>query len=103
MHAHPTDERLIALILGGMARAFDNQQRQPDIVALSFEERLALLLDRETTEQENKRLVTRLRPAAPRQAAVVEDVDLRSRGSCFPAFLEPRRIAEKALTAVNQG
>ncbi len=78
MLAHPTQERLIALGLGGMAKAFDDQRRQPDIAALSFEERLALLLDRETTDRENKRLVARLRFAALRQVAVVEDVDLRS-------------------------
>ena len=78
MLAHPTQERLIALGLGGMARAFDDQRRQPDIMALSFEERLALLLDRETTDRENKRLTARLRFAALRQTAVVEDVDLRS-------------------------
>lgn len=78
MLVHPTQERLIALGLGGMAKAFDDQRRQPDIAALSFEERLALLLDRETTDRENKRLVARLRFAALRQVAVVEDVDLRS-------------------------
>ena len=78
MLAHPTQERLIALGLGGMARAIDDQRRQPDIAALSFEERLALLLDREATDRENKRLTARLRFAALRQAAVVEDVDLRS-------------------------
>ncbi|NPD68497.1 ATP-binding protein (plasmid) [Lichenicola cladoniae] len=78
MLAHPTQERLIALGLGSMAKAFDDQRRQPDIAALSFEERLALLIDRESTDRENKRLVARLRFAALRQAAVVEDVDLRS-------------------------
>src|ERR1700722_7403495 len=78
MLAHPTQERLLALGLAGMARAFDDQRRQPDVGALSFEERFALLLDRETMERENKRLVTRLRFAALRQEAVVEDVDLRA-------------------------
>ncbi|TLU70750.1 IstB-like ATP-binding domain-containing protein [Lichenicoccus roseus] len=38
-------ERLIALGLGSMAKALDDQRRQPDIAALSFVERLALLLD----------------------------------------------------------
>ena len=78
MLAHPTQERLLALGLTGMAKALDDQRRQPDITALAFEERLALLLDRETTERENKRLVARLRFAALRQEAVVEDVDLRA-------------------------
>ena len=78
MLTHPTQERLIALGLGSMAKAFDDQRRQPDIATLSFEERLALLIDRESTDRENKRLAARLRFAALRQAAVVEDVDLRS-------------------------
>jgi DNA replication protein DnaC len=78
MLAHPTQERLLALGLTGMARALDEQRRQPDIAALNFEERLALLLDRESIERENKRLVTRLRFASLRQEAIVEDVDLRA-------------------------
>ncbi len=78
MLAHPTHERLMALGLSGMAKAFDEQRRQPDIEALAFEERLALLLEREVTERENKRLAARLRFAALRQTAVVEDVDLRT-------------------------
>lgn len=78
MLAHPTQERLTALGLIGMARAFDDQRRQPDVTALSFEERLAMLIDRETIERENKRMVARLRFAALRQEAIVEDVDLRA-------------------------
>jgi len=78
MLAHPTQERLLALGLAGMARALDDQRRQPDIAALSFEERLALLLDRETIERQNKRLVARLRFATLRQEAVVEDLDVRA-------------------------
>jgi hypothetical protein len=64
MLAHPTQERLLALGLTGMARAFEDQRRQPDVAALSFEERFALLLDRETMERQNKRLAT-LRRLAP--------------------------------------
>jgi DNA replication protein DnaC len=87
MLAHPTQERLLSLGLTGMAKALDDQRRQPDIAALGFEERLALLLDRETMERENKRLATRLRLAALRQEAVVEDVDLRAaRGLDRPLF-----------------
>ena len=78
MLTHPTQERLQALGLAGMAKALDDQRRQPDIAALSFEERFALLLDRETMERDNKRLVARLRFAALRQEAIVEDVDLRA-------------------------
>ena len=60
MLTHPTCNRLVTLGLTGMAKAFDEQQRQPDIAALGFDERFALLVDREATERENKRLVNRL-------------------------------------------
>ena len=78
MLAHPTHERLIALGLPGMAKAFEEQRRSPDIAALSFEERLGLLVDREAAARDTKRLATRLKFAALRQNAVVEDVDLRT-------------------------
>ena len=75
---HPTHERLIAFGLHGMAKAFDEQRRQPDITALGFEERLGMMIDREATERDNKRLVTRLKFASLRQSAVIEDIDLRA-------------------------
>jgi DNA replication protein DnaC len=78
MLTHPTHSRLVALGLVGMAKALEEQGRQPDIAALAFEERLALLVDREATERENKRLVSRLRFAGLRQNAVIEDVDLKA-------------------------
>jgi DNA replication protein DnaC len=77
MLINPTHERLAALGLAGMAKALDDQQHQPDVAALSFEERLGLMIDREVTERENRRLVTRLKFASLRQSAVVEDIDLR--------------------------
>ena len=78
MLIHPTHNRLVALGLNGMAKALEEQCRQPDMSALDFEERLALMVDRETTERENKRLVSRLRFAGLRQNAVAEDVDLKA-------------------------
>jgi DNA replication protein DnaC len=78
MLKHPTEERLAALGLTGMAKALEEQRKQPDIAALSFEERFALLVDREATERDNKRLVARLRYANLRQNAVIEDVDMKT-------------------------
>ena len=78
MLANHTHERLAALGLPGMAKALDDQQRQPDTAALGFEERFALLVDREATERDNKRLKTRLRYASLRQNAVIEDVDTKT-------------------------
>jgi DNA replication protein DnaC len=75
---HPTLSRLLELGLIGMAKSLEEQCRQPDIAELDFDERLALMVDRETTERENKRLITRLQFASLRQNAVVEDVDLKA-------------------------
>jgi DNA replication protein DnaC len=78
MLTHPTHERLITLGLTGMAKALEEQRRSPDLDALSFEERVGLLVDREAAERDTKRLTTRLKFAALRQNACVEDVDLRT-------------------------
>ena len=66
MLTHPTHDRLVALGLTGMAKALEEQRKQPDIAALGFEERLALMVDREAIERENKRLVSRLKFASLR-------------------------------------
>jgi DNA replication protein DnaC len=78
MLTHPTHERLITLGLTGMAKALEEQRRSPDLNALSFEERVGLLVDREAAERDTKRLATRLKFAALRQNACVEDIDLRT-------------------------
>ena len=78
MLAHPTSEKLVTLGLAGMAKALDEQRRSPAIETLSFEERLGLLVDREAAERDARRLVTRLKFAALRQSACVEDLDLRT-------------------------
>lgn len=79
MLTHPASERLIALGLAGMAQALDEQRRAgPTFDALSFEDRLGLLVDREGAERDAKRLTARLKFAALRQAASVEDLDLRT-------------------------
>ncbi len=78
MLTHPTEQRLIDLGLAGMAKALEEQRRLPDMAALSFEERLGLMVDREALSRNNKRLGNRLKFAGLRQAAVVEDVDLKA-------------------------
>jgi DNA replication protein DnaC len=75
---HPTLEKLAALTLSGMLKALEEQSQMSQAAALSFEERLGLLVDREWTERENRRLTGRLRKARLRQAAAVEDIDWRT-------------------------
>jgi len=77
MMNHPTLEKLTELRLGGMKEALCEQQDMPDIDALDFEERLGLLVDREITARDDRRLKTRLRTARLRQQAAIEDLDYR--------------------------
>jgi len=78
---HPTLDKLHELRFTGMARALTEQMALPDIDDLSFEERLGLLVDREATEREDRRLQTRLRQAKLKQNACIEDIDFKqSRG-----------------------
>jgi len=80
MLIHPTLDQLRTLRLEGMAKALEEQLQMSDVEALRFEDRLALLIDRETTERASRRLTTRLRKAKLRQRnACVEDIDYRSR------------------------
>ena len=78
MLTHPTEQRLIDLGLAGMAKALEEQRRLPDMAALSFEERLGFLVDREALSRSNKRLSSRLKFAGLRQVAVIEDVDMKA-------------------------
>ena len=75
MLTHPTIDKLRTLKFTGMAKAMEEQMSMPDIESLSFDERLGLLIDREMTARENRRLDTRLRKAKLRQNVPVEDID----------------------------
>ena len=74
---HPTLDNLLALKLTGMAKALSEQMALPESQALSFEERLGLLVDREMTARSDRRLTTRLRQAKLRLSASLEDIDYR--------------------------
>lgn len=87
MLTHPTMEKLQSLRFTGMFRALQEQMQMPDIESLNFEERLGLLIDREMTERENRRLKTRLRKAKLRQNASVEDIDYRHPRSLDKALM----------------
>lgn len=79
MLIHPTLERLKSLQLRGMAAGLEDQLRTAKIETLSFEERLGLLLDRESTSRAARRLKARLAQAKLRVAASLEDVDHAAR------------------------
>ena len=77
MLTHPTLEKLNTLKLTGMVKALTEQQQMAEVDSLGFEERLGLLVDREATERENRKLATRLKKAKLRQSASIEDLDFR--------------------------
>ncbi|MCU5786695.1 IstB ATP binding domain-containing protein [Alcanivorax marinus] len=78
---HPTLDKLRALKLTGTAAALADQSATPDITDLSFEERLGLLVDREMTERDNRRMSSQLRRAKLLHTAILQDIDYRnSRG-----------------------
>ena len=78
MLKHPTLDKLNALKLTGMAAALTDLSLTPESEQMSFEERLGLLVDREMTERENRRLTNRIRQAKLRHLASFEDIDYQS-------------------------
>jgi DNA replication protein DnaC len=83
-----TREHLHTLRFTGMLQALDEQLEQPAMAELSFEERLAILVDREVLYRENRRLERLLKAARLRVSACVEDIDYR-----HPRGLEKPRMA----------
>lgn len=78
MLTHPTLDRLTALGLTGMAKAFDELAANGEAEQLSHAEWLGLLIDREWSSRCDRKLAARLRAARLRHQAVPEDVDYRA-------------------------
>ena len=79
MLQHPTLDQLRHLKLHGMARAFAELNDNPQAGELDHGQWLALLLDREEAERDDRRLTYRLRNARLRHPeACIEDVDYRA-------------------------
>ena len=87
---HPTLDKLQTLRLRGMYHALVEQMQMPESATLTFEERLGLLVDRELTEREDRRLTTRLHQAKLRQAACLEDLD----------YHQPRGLDKSLMTTL---
>ena len=62
-----------------MAQALDEQRGLPDLAQLSFEERFALLLEREKAARTDRRLTRLLQLARFRVNACIEDVNFRAK------------------------
>lgn len=91
MLKHPTSEKLAALGLTGMLRALEQQQQLQEPSTLSFEERLALLVDAEHAARDTEQYGKKIKAAKLRDSACLEDIDFKpNRG------LDKRLIAQLA-------
>ena len=94
MLTHPTLEQLNTLGLTGMACAWRDQAEQDPNAALSRDEWLALMLEREASTRADKRFANRLRTAKLRfPNACIEDID----------FAAPRGLDRRNILALAQG
>ena len=79
MMMHTTLAQLRSLKLDGLAAGLEEQLAQPGMTALSFEERVALLIDREVHARNDRKLVRLLKNAHLKYGqAAIEDIDARA-------------------------
>jgi hypothetical protein len=70
-----TVTKLQEMKLFGILEALEEQRRQARSADLGFEDRLALLIERQWLWKENRSLATRLQHAHLKMQACVEDID----------------------------
>lgn len=94
MMIETTLSKLNQLKLSGMAEALTEQAQGTVYADLSFEERLGLLVDRETLNRDNRRLTNLLRGARLRYShACPEEIDFRT----------PRGLSKDAVLSLMPG
>ncbi len=91
MLMQPTLDKLYSMKLTGMVEAIRRQMEDPEASRLSFEERLALLVDQQWDWRQNKALERRLKSARFKTAAAVEDIDYR----------HPRRLDRQLIRSLS--
>ena len=72
-----TFDKLYSLKLHGFAQALEEQIKNPEAASLSFEDRLAVLVDAQWLWRENRAVATRLRKARLKMPASMEDINYR--------------------------
>jgi DNA replication protein DnaC len=73
-----TIESLYLMNLNGMAEGLKEQMNQPNIAELSFEERFALLVDRQWAYKEDRKMRRLLQNARLKISACIEDIDFKT-------------------------
>lgn len=77
MMAQQSIEKLRAMRLRGMAEAYQQQLESAEVARLTFDERLAMLLDSHATWRENQALQRRLKTSRLESEPCAEDVNYR--------------------------
>jgi DNA replication protein DnaC len=78
MLSQQTLEKLYEMKLAAMAEAFTQHLSQPSLGELSFEERFAMLVDRQWAFKEDRRMDRLLKAARLRDSACIENVDFKT-------------------------
>ena len=78
MLKQPMIEKLVAMRLHGMAAAFQSQEQDPAVRELTFNDRLALLVDQQWNWRQNQALERRLKVARLGGNVCIEDIDYRA-------------------------
>lgn len=78
MLKYPLVDQLRDLKLLEMASCYEEQMNTKDILKFSFEDRLGLMLDRETITRSNRRTTSRLNKARLKINACMEDIDYKA-------------------------
>lgn len=73
-----TIEQLHQMRLHTMAAAFKEECERPNNSELTFEDRVAMVVEREWLFRENRKTGTRLKAAGLKHQATIEDIDFRS-------------------------
>lgn len=94
MLREPTIDNLRLLHLNGMVAAFRHQLENPNIEALPFEERLALIVEAELEMRQNRALARLLRQSKLRFThACIEDIN----------YQKPRNLDKATITRLSAG
>lgn len=93
MFSQQTIDKLYEMRLPAMAEAFAQQLQQPDLGDLSFEERFALIVDKQWCWKEDRRMSRLLKTARLRDNACIENID----------FKTPRTLDKSLMLRLAQG
>ncbi len=93
MLTEPTTTKLNDMKLHGMANAYERQRQDPSFLELSFDERLAMLIENEWHDRQNRAYDRRIHAAGLKHStACIEDIDWQSKRGLDRAVID--RLAD---------